>query len=328
MTRTSSLRSRAAASAVVVVAAALVLTACGTGQESGKGGSAEGPGKGGAAGTVSVTDAAGTEVEVPEKAERVVVLSELDLDAALTLGVEPVGLSAGRGQQGAPAYLADEAEGIEVVGAVTGPVMDKVIGAKPDLILAGQLKDEQVVAQLRKIAPTVVTFRHKDSWKESFAGVGEALNKKAEADKVLAGYDERVEELRAALGDRADDTVSVVRWAGNSAAVMQQGVFVSDVLKDLGVKRPAEQAEQGEGHSTPISMEALDRIDGDWLFVGSLDEANTKSLDAALEKKEFAALDAVEKGRVTKVDGSKWTSLGGPAAALSVLDDIEKVMVG
>ncbi|TXS33716.1 ABC transporter substrate-binding protein, partial [Streptomyces sp. gb1(2016)] len=44
----------------------------------------------GTAVTTRVTDATGTKVKVPATPERVVALSEMDLDASLALGVEPV----------------------------------------------------------------------------------------------------------------------------------------------------------------------------------------------------------------------------------------------
>ncbi|MFE6487928.1 ABC transporter substrate-binding protein, partial [Streptomyces sp. NPDC057757] len=261
--------------------------------------------------------------------QRVVTLSEMDLDSALTLGVEPVGLTAGRGQTGAPAYLADKAKDIPVVGAVTGPDIEKVVQAKPDVILAGQLADEQVLAQLRKIAPTVVTIDSTKSWKKSLELTGEVLGRTNEAEKFLADYDAEVTALKKDLGSAAGATVSVTRYSAKGSAVMQQGVFISDVLKDLGFARPGIQAEQGEGHSTPISEENLDQIDGDWLFIGTLDPgtSDTELLAALGKKAAYEQLGAVREKHATVIDGTKWTSLGGAEAAVSVLDDIRKAMV-
>ncbi|WP_405926871.1 ABC transporter substrate-binding protein [Streptomyces sp. NBC_00035] len=314
---------RPAVSAALLAACALVVTACGSSEKSaGSGGTS-------AASTTKVTDATGTEVEVPVAPERVVALSEMDLDSALTLGVEPVGLTAGRGQTGAPAYLADKAKDIPVVGAVTGPDIEKVVQAKPDVILAGQLADEQVLAQLRKIAPTVVTIDSTKSWKKSLELTGKVLGRANEAEKFLTEYDAKVAALKTDLGDRAGAGVSVTRYSAKGSAVMQQGVFISDVLKDLGFARPGIQADQGEGHSTPISEENLKEIDGDWLFIGTLDPGTSDAeLLAALAKKAaYKQLSAVQDKHATVIDGSKWTSLGGAEAAVSVLDDIRKAMV-
>ncbi|MGW0608397.1 ABC transporter substrate-binding protein [Streptomyces sp. NPDC002640] len=310
------------AAAAAAVAGALTLTACGGGET--KDAAAEGGDKGA---KVSVTDASGKKVEVPQDPKRVVVLSEMDLDSSLALGVKPVGLTAGRGQQGAPAYLTEQAAGIPVVGAVTGPDIEKVVEAKPDVILAGQLVDEQVLQQLQAVAPTVVTIDNTKNWKTALEITGQVLGKENEAKTFLSDYDAKVEALKGKLGDKAGAEVSVARYSPKGTAVMQQGVFISDVLKDLGFARPGIQNEKGEGHSTPLSDENLAEIDGDWLFIGTLTPADGTLLDKLQAKPAFAELKAVKSDSVTEIDGSKWTSLGGALAAVSVLEDIEKAMV-
>ncbi|MEV5597437.1 iron-siderophore ABC transporter substrate-binding protein [Streptomyces sp. NPDC052496] len=315
-------RVRLTAAAAVTTALALALTACG-GDESGSA-----KAKTGGAGKVTVTDATGTEVEVPAKPAKVVALSELDLDSALALGVEPIGLTAGRGQQGAPGYLAGRAQDIPVVGAVTGPDIEKVLRAKPDVILAGQLADRKVLQQLKAVAPTVVTFGKDKDWKKALDLTGRVLGKQNEAKSFLTGYESRVAGLKKKLGPNAGATVSVARYSAKGTAVMQQGVFISDVLKDLGFKRPGIQNDRGQGHSTPISDEDIRQIDADWLFIGTL-AAKGKDADLFTElktKPAYRQLGAVRDGHATEIDGSKWTSLGGGLAALSVLDDIEKAM--
>ncbi|MFC4908167.1 ABC transporter substrate-binding protein [Actinomadura gamaensis] len=278
---------------------------------------------------MTVTDATGAHVQVPAAPKRVVALSEMDLDAALALGVKPVGLTAGRGQQGAPEYLKDKAAGIPVVGAVTGPDVEKVVQAKPDVILAGQLADKQVLGQLRKVAPTVVTIDRTKNWKTALALTGKVLGRSDQASKVVAAYTAKADALKKDLGKQAGATVSVARYSAKGTAVMQQGVFVSDVLKDLGFKRPGIQNAPGAGHSTPISEENIAQIDGDWLFIGTLSSAGPDAtlLKQLTAKPAYRQLTAVRNGRATVIDGSKWTSLGGAEAADSVLDDIRKAMV-
>ncbi|MGW5171771.1 ABC transporter substrate-binding protein [Streptomyces nodosus] len=323
--RTTARPARSTLLAALAVVCGLALSACESSSDDGSssGGSAE---KGG---TTAVTDATGAKVEVPAAPRRVVALSEMDLDAALALGVKPVALTAGRGQQGAPEYLSAQAKGIPVVGSVTGPDIEKVVQAKPDVILAGQMADEQVLAQLKRIAPTVVTIDGDKSWKKSLELTGKVLGRSDEAEKFLADYDTRAAELKKDLGVKADLTVSVARYSAKGTAVMQQGVFISDVLNDLGFKRPGIQNDKGEGHSTPISDENLKEIDGDWLFIGTLSSAGPDAglLDQLAKKPAYRELKAVREDHTTVIDGSKWTSLGGAEAAVSVLDDIRKAMV-
>ncbi|WP_234315551.1 ABC transporter substrate-binding protein [Streptomyces albus] len=315
---------RPAVAALCLTTCVLALAGCGTSDA--KSGSDDAGKDGGS--KVRVTDATGTAVTLPRAPKRVVVLSEMDLDSSLALGVKPVGLTAGRGQQGAPAYLAGQAKGIPVVGAVTGPDIEKVVRAKPDVILAGQLADKQVLQQLRKIAPTVVTIGRDKDWKRSLELTGKVLGRSNKADAFLDRYAAQAADLKKDLGPRAGAGVSVARYSAKGTAVMQQGVFISDVLKDLGFKRPGIQNDKGEGHSTPISDENLKKIDGDWLFIGTLAPAGKDAdlLDKLTHKPAYRQLDAVREKHVTRIDGSKWTSLGGANAAVSVLADIRKAM--
>ncbi|MGW6272428.1 ABC transporter substrate-binding protein [Streptomyces sp. NPDC055060] len=325
MSSNHSPRTRLTAVAALTLASALTLSACGSdsSDDSDSGSKAKNAAK-----AVTVTDASGAEVKVPANPEKVVALSEMDLDSALALKVKPVGLSAGRGQKGAPEYLADQAKGIPVVGAVTGPDLEKVLQAKPDVILAGQLADQQVLKQLKEIAPTVVTIDRTKDWKKSLEITGKVLGKSNEASAFLKDYDTKAAAVQKNLGDNAGASVSVARYSAKGTAVMQQGVFISDVLKDLGFKRPGIQNKKGEGHSTPLSDEDLKQIDGDWLFIGTLGSTGPDA-DLFKELKGKAAykqLDAVKEEHTTEIDGSKWTSLGGAQAAVSVLEDVEKAM--
>ncbi|OON79635.1 ABC transporter substrate-binding protein [Streptomyces tsukubensis] len=321
-------RSRPSLAVALLAACAVTLTACGSSGSDKDSGSGSADTKG-SSGATSVTDATGAKVKVPAAPERVVALSEMDLDSALALGVEPVGLTAGRGQRGAPEYLADRAKGIPVVGAVTGPDIEKVVQVKPDVILAGQTADQQVLQQLRKIAPTVVTISDTKDWKSSLELTGKALGRTNQARTFLDGYEKKAAALKKDLGARAEENVSVARYSAKGTAVMQQGVFISDVLKDLGFKRPGVQNEKGAGHSTPISDENLKEIDGGRLFIGTLSTTGKDAglLDELAKKPAYRALNAVKDKHATVVDGSKWTSLGGAQAAVSVLGDIRKAMV-
>ncbi|QDQ98411.1 ABC transporter substrate-binding protein [Tomitella fengzijianii] len=317
-------RSGIAALFTALMALMLALTACG----SGSGGSGEADAASPASSeSVTVTDATGTEVEVPADPQRVVTLSELDLDSALALGVTPVGATAGRGQEGAPRYLGDKAADITMVGTVTGPELDKVIKADPDVILAGQVRDQQVLSRLRQIAPTVVTFQVGDNWKDAFANIAQALGRTDQQQAFMADYQAKIETVQQDLGPASDSVVSVVRWNPKGPSTINKGTFAGSVLNDLGVQRPEAQQETAQ-HSMPLSMENLDAIDGDWIFVGTLSGQgnDVDALDAAMASPSFAALNAVQEGHVSTVDGSMWMSLGGPLAATAMLDDVDTAM--
>ncbi|WP_461601649.1 ABC transporter substrate-binding protein [Aeromonas rivipollensis] len=280
------------------------------------------------AGTRQVLDANSQSHTVPDDPRRVVVLSELDLDSALTLGVQPVGTVNGRGQGTLPRYLLDKAgKAIQVVGDLDNPNLEKLIDLEPDLILTGQTKPE-LLALLQEIAPTVVTGNWGEPWKTVFNRSANVINKEAEAKAFLARYDARLAEARSKLAKHQGEQVSIVRWNPKGPSYMHGGTFASSVVTEMGLARPAHQIGDKSPHSPALSLESLNLLDGDWLVVGTL-SASGDAVDAMKQAEQtpaFQQLGAIKGKRFGAVDGSLWTSTGGPQAALRVIEDVEGLL--
>jgi len=275
-----------------------------------------------------MTDALGNTVTVPEAPKRVITLSEIDLDTALTLGVTPVGTINGRGQAAPPRYLDGKLPaGIEVVGDIDNPNLETLLELQPDLILTGPVKPEQL-AILNEIAPTVITFNWARPWQESMQRTAHALNREAEAKAVLERYRARVEEARQRLAAHQGETLSIVRWNPKGPSYMFKDAFASTVAEDVGLRRPAHQQDPGHTHSMALSLESLELLDADWLVIGTLATSGeaVEAMNQAEQTPAFRQLSAIQAKRFGAVDGSLWTSLGGPMAALQVIEDIEALL--
>ncbi|RSO06618.1 iron-siderophore ABC transporter substrate-binding protein [Streptomyces sp. WAC 06783] len=318
-------RRRAAAAVAALGAATLLLTGCGSdaGADSKDAG-----GKDAASGeTRTVKDATGKVVQVPVHPQRIVTLTQEDLDAVLALKIKPVGITNGQGLDKPPAYLADKVKGIDVVGGLLKPVMDKVIAAKPDLILAGDMQDEQVLKQLREITPaTLVTMAPTDDWKISFRGIGNAVNKLNDANKVIADHEAAAKAAGEKLGANKGAAVSIVRWNQDGPSWMERKQFASGVALEMGLKRPANQNKDGNAHTPSLSLEKINEIDGDWLFLSTLTSDGEKALKDVQTKPAYKELGAVRKNHVATVDGSVWSTRGGPLASDVVMNDISKAL--
>ncbi len=293
-----------------------------------------------------VTDGNGAEVTVPENPVRIIALSEPTLDGALALGADVVGTTSGRGQGAVPGYLSDQADGIPIVASVAGPNIERILALEPDLIVTDGTvaADDAVLGKLSGIAPTVFVSKKAADWKSAFTSLAAVLGRTAEAEKVLAGYASRVDEIKGKLGDRADDTVSIVRWGTGQPSVILKELPPSTVVADVGLRRPPAQDRDGLGHSTPVSRENLDQLDADWMFFGTLGgatnpqggntgtavgvEASAAMLrDDALGTPGFTRLTAYRNKHVIPVDGSAWASAGGPIAATVILDQLGKALL-
>lgn len=97
-----------------------------------------------------------------------------------------------------------------------------------------------------------------------------------------------------AIADHEGESVSIIRWNPDGPVVMLKDSFASLVIRDAGLVRPATQQEPGFAHTDVLSLENLDKPDGDWIFAATLVE----------------------------VDGTLWTFRGGPLGALKVLEDL------
>ncbi|MEL7559137.1 ABC transporter substrate-binding protein [Stutzerimonas chloritidismutans] len=280
------------------------------------------------AATRQVEDALGNTVTVPATPERVVTLNEIDLDTALTLGVTPIGTVNGRGQAAPPRYLEGKVpSSIRVVGDLDNPNLETLLELEPDLILTGPVKPEQL-AILNEIAPTVVTFKWAEPWRVSMQRTAHVLNKDAEAKAFLDRYQVRVAEARERLKAHQGETFSIVRWNPKGPSYMFKDAFSSTVVEDVGLVRPAHQQDSGHTHSMALSLESLELLDADWLVIGTLATSGeaVEALHQAEQTPAFRQLSAIQAKRFAAVDGSLWTSLGGPMAALQVIEDVESIV--
>lgn len=294
--------------------------------------------------TRTVTDVEGTSMQVPVHPERVVTLSEPTLDGALALGVTPVGTTSGRGQSTAPHYLADLAGDIPLVAAIAQPNLEEIAELGPDLILVDGTSvnnNDQLVAKLRRIAPTYYAGYAGGDWRDNFTQTATALNLEQEGQQVLDEYDARVSEVAGELSGYADQTFSIVRWQGGSPSMILKELPAGIALTDLGLRRPAAQDKRGRGHSEPVSLENLTLTDADYMFFGTLGGSSVENTDAggdsdvaaaeealadAMEVPGFGGLDAVREDHVIPVDGSLWTSTGGPLLMTRIVDSVEEAL--
>lgn len=331
---------------VGVALAALVAGACSPSQPTPA--SSTGPMSTAATETRMVTDASGQEVALPLEPTRVVTLSEPTTDNALALGITPVGAVSGRGQSGVAAYLADRAGDVPILGSVGTPNLEAVGAAHPDLILVDgtsvKSDDTDTLNALKQIAPVFYTAHSGDDWRETFTRTADALGVTDEASTKLADFDAHVAAVSSRLNDGGylDQTYSVVRWQGDSAGLILKELPAGQALSALGMKRPANQDSNGEGHSEPVSLENIDQIDADWIFFGTLGkssvnnpsaggatgvEASEAALAEARASVGFDSLAAVRAGHVIPVDGSLWTSTGGYLLMEGIVANIEDQFV-
>ncbi|WP_406138798.1 ABC transporter substrate-binding protein [Streptomyces sp. NBC_01089] len=305
----------------LVIAAALALTACGSGDTSGK------PSAGTAA-THTMKTAMG-DVRVPDHPRRVVVLDTAELDSAITLGVKPVGSTHADVKSGFLDYLPrDKVAGIKDVGEMLQPNMEAIAALKPDLILTSKIRHGDKYAQLSAIAPTVMTENTGYPWKANFRMHAEALGRQAEAGKAVAAYTAHVRRVVAALGGPAKAAatkVGVVRFVeGADIRIYGRKNYIGTILADLGVGRPAIVDKAKDGFTYDVSPERIDLADSDVLFHSTYGDPAKAKETQTTRSGLWKNLTAVRDGRSHGVDDQLWIQGIGYTAADRILDELQR----
>ncbi|WP_432537022.1 ABC transporter substrate-binding protein [Kineococcus arenarius] len=268
---------------------------------------------------------AGGSTTISTEPVRVAVISTGQMDAALTLGVVPVGSTAGDGADTVPAYLLTEfadraAQLAEVVelGDRSEPNLEALAAVAPDLILMNSTAEDvtELYGTMSAIAPTVVTRGTGLYWKQDFQLLADALGRRQQAQQWLTDHHDRAAELGAGLS--AAPTVSLLRKNGDRVRVFGVASFSGSVVEDAGLLRPQAQSFTDET-SRDISAEELDLVEGDWLFHATQggDESEFTSMPL------WPTLDVVRTGHAVEVDDDVFYLNTGPTAARSILEQLE-----
>ncbi|GAB6936335.1 iron-siderophore ABC transporter substrate-binding protein [Calditerricola yamamurae] len=268
------------------------------------------------------------ETRIPKTPERIVVLTNEATEALLALGIKPVG--AVNSWVGDPWYdhIAEEMEGVQPLGKEDQPNLEAIAALKPDLILGTKMRHEKIYPQLSQIAPTVFSETIRGKWQENFMLWAEAVNRKAEGEKLLAEWDKRIADFRQKAGDKLKMKVSLVRFMPGRVRILYKDTFAGSILDEIGFARPP--AQDKNDFAAEVTKERIPEMDGDILFYYTYETGEGKA--SQLEKEWtndplWQNLSVVKNGKAYKVDDVIWNTAGGIKAANLLLDDLYKYVL-
>ncbi|WNI18932.1 ABC transporter substrate-binding protein [Actinacidiphila sp. ITFR-21] len=214
-------------------------------------------------------------VRIPAAPQRVVVLSSVDLDAALAAGVVPVlapkNVFTADGTY--PWLQGRLTKDTELVSTISALPFERIAALQPDLILdTGDYTAKDNYAKLSQIAPTVapLTSAATDSWQDRQRLVGKALGRQAESDRAVRQAQDAVTAAKATYPGLAGKTFSVTYAAAVDQIVTLSSPhdFAVGFLQSLGLRQaPAltELAKNSVGVGT-VSQERLDVLSADLMI--------------------------------------------------------------
>ncbi|MFD5554234.1 ABC transporter substrate-binding protein [Streptomyces sp. NPDC127068] len=311
------------------VAGALALTACGSDSDGDK--KSEGGKESAATAPERTLKTVMGDVKVKAEPQRVVTLDTAELDSVITLGVKPVGATRTDSKTGFPSHIpADKVDGVKIVGEMTTPNLEAIAALKPDLILTSKLRHGDKYEELKAIAPTVMTESTGLPWKENFLVHADALGKKTEAQKAVAGYQARTAEVTTALGGKdkaAAIEVNMVRFVeGADIRIYGKENYLGTIFKDVGLGRPAVTAKAVDGFMLNVSPEKIDMADTDVIFHSTIGDPDKAKATQVLGSPLWKNMDAVKKGNVHVVKDELWIQAIGYTGAGNILDELEAAL--
>ena len=265
---------------------------------------------------------------IPTESERIIALDPRYIaDPLLSLGVQPVGIAilndTNGDQDGLGGLTSGNIEAVVRVGNVYSPSLERMLGLKPDLIIAMDFAHEAIYEKLSAIAPTVLLqYEAQDkeytSFKVNLQRIAQIVDKEAEANMVIAQYQARIEQLRQQLDRQPEDIeVTVLIYSGGTFLLPWPIHPTHEIFSDIGLIDNIDSA-----RTSGISLEVIDQYDSDILFI--MDYAR-EGESFFLENPLIASLEAVKNDQVYFVDTDKWTA-SGPIGVNRILDDLFKYL--
>ncbi|MCK0117478.1 iron complex transport system substrate-binding protein [Isoptericola sp. CG 20/1183] len=281
---------------------------------------------------VTITHALG-ETVIESAPERVATWGWGSTEAALAVGVEPIGVSEQIFTVGEQALLPWVEEEYDALGA-EHPVIftdaeggasvpyEEFVEADPDLILApySGLTQEQYDV-LSDIAP-VVAYPESPwvtPWDEIVTITAQALGRSEAGEQVLADIDTYLTDLAAEIPEAEGKTFAAIVDSPSEGLVY---VYTPAdprvaVLENLGIASAPSVAEldtSDGGFFYTLSYEELDKLESDFVIAYTYTEEEAATFG---ESDELQAIPAVAAGDVVKVVGNVAVSSVSPPTALS-----------
>lgn len=312
-----------------LAAIAIVLSACGTTEETSEESDRSGE-------DITVVDGAGNEVTLEGgPAERVVTLEWAQTEAVVSLGVDPVGVADPDGYQswvGEVVPLRDEPTN---VGVRREPSTDAIVDLEPDLILGveGSIPESEL-EHLERAAP-VVLFKGADAEDpighatEDFETIATLLGKDAEAESLIEEFNTTLDDNAAAIADAGLEGKPVVLASpfmnGSTLEIRMHGPRTApqQIAERLGLGDAWTDPGDDEYGLSSTDLEGLTGLPDDaaFLYWGNDDEEADLVETTFAQNAVWQSLPLVQNDDVYRAGVGIWV-YGGPASLAAWSDDL------
>jgi iron complex transport system substrate-binding protein len=287
-----STRTLLAVSLAALALGALVLAGCAGGPQTSAQASAPESSATAAAFPVTITDDASRSVTIKARPQRIVSLAPANTEIlfALGLGAKVVGVTS---NDDYPSEVAS----ITKVGGFAGPNIEAVAGAKPDLILATNGVQADVVEKLEALGATVVVLSPKTlaGVYSAIERVGKATGATGEASETVAAMKADIERISAKVSGLTTAT-AFIEIGQNPLYAAGKGTLMDELLTLAGGTNVVQQP-----GFVSYSAEQLIKADPAVYFAT---QGSTNDPTAIQTRPGYSALSAVKGKRVVILEDS------------------------
>jgi iron complex transport system substrate-binding protein len=328
-------RPRKIGAALAAVLVATTLAACGSDGDKQADGSAGTAGSAPSGFPVTLKNTFG-DTTITKKPERIVTLGWNAQDVVYALGETPVGMpkvTYGPTADGVTAWDAAKFDKSKTTLLDTGDKypFEKIAALKPDVILAPyEGFDEATYKTLSGIAPTVAYpgAPWQTTWQDQTLLVGEALGKKADAEKLITGIQDKVKQVATEHPEFKDKTITVGSFGADNYVYMPGDPRVQ-ILNEMGFKNAPgvealEKTNTKKEFSLAISKEKVADVDAD-VLIAYVDGIGTQKF---LADPVYSSLKAVKSGGVYALQDQQVISGMSAVSVLSVPWVLDQVLPG
>ncbi|EFG64501.1 iron-siderophore ABC transporter substrate-binding protein [Streptomyces sp. SPB074] len=312
--------------------AAMTLAACGSSEPA-----KDEPASKGSVATAKVhlTDDKGQKITLDGPAKRIVTTEWNVTEAALSLGVTPVGVADIKGYR-AWDKAAPLGDGAKDIGMRGEPSMDTVAALHPDVIIATSDLKPAAVKQLRKIAPVLEATsatggEQLKTVDRTLDLVAEATGTSDKATRVKKDFRDKLAEGKKALAEAGADKRKIAYadgWAtGNQVSVrpFTGDSFLGEINTELGLTNAWKLKSDKAYGLASTDVEGLTKL-GDVNFVYIASDADGGDPFAKLAKNSvWKSLPFVKNDHVHRMDDGIW-QFGNTASGTAYIDSLVKAL--
>jgi len=240
----------------------------------------------------TVTDSKGNEIVIESEPKKIISVapSVTELVYALGRGDELLG------RTDYCDYPA-QAEGVQSIGSLKDPNIEKIIEIKPDIVIASTHFKDDVAKKLQDLGIKIVVLKDSktiDGAYESINTLGQILNAQGKAQEVVNLNKKKIEEIKEKVKDAETPTAYYVVGFGKTGDYTATGdTFIAEMLNIAGGKNIAQDATGWK-----YSLEKIIENDPEAIIISK----NFVMKDQFMGTDGYKELSAVKNNKVFEID--------------------------